>query len=260
MPFAKINENRLYFEDSGGDGPPVLFSHGFLLDHSMWDAQVAALKDRFRCITWDERSHGMSEHNGPFTHWDSGRDAVGILDHLGLDQAVLVGMSQGGFLSMRATLLHPERVKALVLVDTAAGVDPPEVVAGYREFQQRWVNEGPLGEVATINAELIFGPDYDYSAWVGKWRSKPPQAHNTAWDTVIGRDDILDRLPEITCPSMVFNGTLDQAFGMDVAQDIADRLGDCKRLVAVEGGYHAPNITHPDQVNGPLREFLDVHA
>ena len=67
MPFAQIHGTRLYFEDTGGDGPPVLFSHGFLLDHTMWDAQVDALKDRFRCIRWDERSHGMSEVNGPFT-------------------------------------------------------------------------------------------------------------------------------------------------------------------------------------------------
>ena len=146
------------------------------------------------------------------------------------------------------------------ILTTMIGHSVPEVVAGYKEFQKRWVDEGPIGEVATLNAELIFGPDYEYSAWVGKWRSKPPQAHDTAWDTVIGRDDISERIQEITCPSLVFNGTLDQAFSMDVAKDIADRLGDCKGLVAVEGGYHAPNITHPEQVNGPLRKFLDEFA
>ena len=260
MPFASINGNRLYIEDTGGDGPAVIFSHGFLLDHTMWDAQVEGLRDRFRCIRWDERSHGMSECNGPFTHWDAARDCMGVLDTLGVDQAALVGMSQGGFLSMRAALLFPERVRCLALVDTAAHIDPPEVIEGYRGMQKRWTEEGPTGEVATINADLIFGPEHDYSGWVGKWRSRPPTFHNTAWNTVIERDDISQRLGEITCPSLVFNGTEDQAFDMNVARGIQAGLGDCKGLIAIEGAYHAPNITHPHQVTGPLREFLAQYA
>jgi 3-oxoadipate enol-lactonase len=105
MSQAMINGQHLYFEDSGGDGLPVLFSHGFLMDHSMFDPQVAALRSEFRCITWDERGHGASSVDGPFTYWDSARDALALLDHLGIDSAVFVGMSQGGFLSMRAALI-----------------------------------------------------------------------------------------------------------------------------------------------------------
>jgi pimeloyl-ACP methyl ester carboxylesterase len=260
MPFVNIQGNRLYFEDSGGDGPPVLFSHGFLLDHSMWEAQVAALRDRYRCITWDERSHGMSEVHGAFTHWDAAHDAIGLLDHLGLEAAALVGLSQGGFLSLRAALLHPSRVKALVLIDTAAGVDPPDIVAGYRDMQRRWVEQGPVGEVADINADLIFGPGVETRLWKAKWQAKPPSWHNTAWDTVIGRDDILDRLSEIRCPALVINGTEDQAFDMSVARGIVERLGNARGLVAVEGAYHCPPVSHPDAVNGPLRRFLDAHG
>lgn len=260
MPFAEINGNRLYFEDTGGPGKPVLFSHGFLLDHTMWAPQVAALRERYRCITWDERSHGMSEVKGPFTHWDAARDALGILDHLGIREATLVGFSQGGFLSLRAALTAPERVRALVVIDTAAGVDPPEVVAGYRDMQRRWCEEGPVGEVATINAALIFGPDYDASTWIAKWQSRPPRYHNTAWDTVVGRDDILPRLGEIRCPSLVINGTNDQAFNMDVAREIAQKLGNNKGLVPIEGAYHAPSVTHPGPVTQALQAFLAEHA
>lgn len=260
MPFANIAANRLYFEDSGGSGPAVLFSHGFLLDHEMWEPQVKALRDRYRCITWDERSHGMSEVHGPFTHWDAARDAMGILDYLGIDKASLVGLSQGGFLSMRAALLFPERVRSLVLIDTAAGVDPPEVIAGYRAMQKQWGELGPVGDVAKINADLIFGPAYDYTPWVAKWRAKPPQSHDTAWETVIGRDDISGRLREIRCPSLVLNGTLDQAFDMNTARAIADNLGNNKGLVAIEGAYHCPTVTHPAQVSTALGRFLDEHA
>lgn len=260
MPFARIAENRLYYEDSAGSGPAVLFSHGFLLDHDMWQPQVEALQDRFRCITWDERSHGMSEVHGPFTHWDAARDAIGLLDHLGIQQASFVGLSQGGFLTLRAALLFPERVKSMVVIDTAAGVDPPEVVAGYRAMQKQWGEDGPVGEVAKINADLIFGPEYDHRAWQAKWRAKPPLSHDTAWETVIGRDDITARLSEIKCPSLVINGTLDQAFDMDVARGIFQRLGNAKALVPIEGAYHCPTVTHPAQVNAALRGFLLEHA
>src|SRR5262249_57125269 len=111
MPFFENASHRLYFEDSGGTGPAVLFSHGFLLDHSMWEAQVRALAPAFRCLTWDERGHGMSECLGSFDYYDSAADAIALLDHLGIEQATLVGMSQGGFLSMRAAWKVPARVR-----------------------------------------------------------------------------------------------------------------------------------------------------
>ncbi len=103
MPFASVNGQRVFFEDSGGDGPPVILAHGFLMDHEMFAPQVAALTPEFRVITWDERGFGATEFDGkPFTYWDSARDCLGLLDHLGIDRAVVGGMSQGGFLSLRA--------------------------------------------------------------------------------------------------------------------------------------------------------------
>src|SRR5438105_4534816 len=122
MPFADVNGQHLRFDDSGGDGPAVVFSHGFLMDREMFAAQIQALAPEFRVITWDQRGHGETEFDGqPFTYWDSARDCLGLLDHLGIETAVLGGMSQGGFLSMRAALLQSARVRALVLIDTQSG-------------------------------------------------------------------------------------------------------------------------------------------
>lgn len=115
MPFAEVNGQRLRYEDSGGDGPPVIFSHGFLMDREMFAPQFTDLADTYRIITWDERGFGETEFDGePFTYWDSARDLFGLLDHLGTERAVLGGMSQGGYLSLRAALLHPDRVRALI--------------------------------------------------------------------------------------------------------------------------------------------------
>jgi 3-oxoadipate enol-lactonase len=261
MPFAKINGNDLFFEDSGGRAPAVLFSHGFLLDHSMWDAQVKAFSKSYRCIAWDERGHGMSECRGPFDFYDSAMDAIGILDELGIAQATFVGMSQGGFLSQRAAWKYPARVKALVLIDTAAALFSPEVLAAYRDTADAWLAQGPVGEIATSMAALLFGPKYaDTEHWIGKWQSKPPNEFAHPWETVLGRDEFLHRLAEIKCPSLVIHGGKDQAFDLATAEGLRDNLGDCKGLVVIPGAPHAPNLTHPTEVNAALRKFLGRYA
>ena len=103
MPFAQLNGQKIHYRDSGGRGPAVVLSHGFLMDSTMFDSQVAALSDKFRVITWDERGFGETEYDGkPFTYWDSANDCLALMTHLGVDTAILGGMSQGGFLSLRA--------------------------------------------------------------------------------------------------------------------------------------------------------------
>ena len=101
MPVAAANGVELTYTDSGGQGPAVVFSHGFLMDQAMFDRQVAALTPQYRVVTWDQRGHGGTRAPGPFTYWDSAADVLALLDHLGIERAVLADMSQGGFLSLR---------------------------------------------------------------------------------------------------------------------------------------------------------------
>ncbi len=136
----------------------MILAHGFLMDRTMFAPQVSALSGEFRVITWDERGFGETEFDGkPFTYWDSAGDCLGLLDHLGIEQAVVGGMSQGGFLSLRAALVAPERVRALVLIDTQAGTEDPERLPQYRQMQQTWLQVGPVDELANAIADLILG-------------------------------------------------------------------------------------------------------
>src|SRR5205809_7354217 len=139
MPFADVNGQHLYFEDSGGPGPAIIFSHGFLMDHEMFAPQVAALSGEFRCIAWDERGFGATPATGPFTFWDSADDALALLAHLGVERAFFVGMSQGGFLSLRAALRAPNRVRGLALIDSQAGPEPPEAIPLYEAMTDEGV-------------------------------------------------------------------------------------------------------------------------
>jgi 3-oxoadipate enol-lactonase len=258
MAFAEVNGQRIRFDDSGGDGPAVIFSHGFLMDREMFLPQVDALAPEFRVITWDERGFGETQFDGePFTYWDSARDCLGLLDHLGIDQAVLGGMSQGGFLSRRAALLAPERVRALVLIDTQAGVEDPERLPGYRQMQETWLRVGPVDELAEAVAGLIIGDPALSQTWIAKWRELPRETMRAPGDCLMERDDLSDRLGEISCPVVLFHGTADQSIEMAKAEALCEGLSGCSGVVRIEGAPHASNLTHPDQVNRPLLEFLE---
>jgi 3-oxoadipate enol-lactonase len=257
MSFAEVNAQRIRFDDSGGDGRPVILSHGFLMDREMFVLQVDALAPEFRAITWDARGHGETEFGGqPFTYWDSARDCLGLLDYLGIDRAVLGGMSQGGFLSLRAALLAPERVRALVLIDTQSGTEDPERLPAYRQMQQTWLEVGPVDELAHTIANLIIGDPVLNEFWIAKWRKLPRESMRAPGDCLLDRDDITDRLSEISCPAIVFHGTADQSIEIEKAQELCRALSGCTGVVRVEGAPHASNLTHPNEVNGPLLDFL----
>ncbi len=257
MPFAEIGGQQIRYDDTGGDGPAVIFSHGFLMDREMFKPQVEALREEFRVITWDERGFGETEFDGqPFTYWDSARDCLGLLEHLGIERAVLGGMSQGGFLSLRAALLSPERVRALVLIDTQSGVEDPVRLPTYRQMQETWLQVGPVDELAQAIAQLIIGDPVLSEPWIEKWRQLPREYMREPGNTLFDREDITDRLGEITCPAVVFHGTADASIEIEKAEELCQNLPGCTGLVRVEGAPHASNLTHPEQVNGPLLEFL----
>ncbi len=262
MPFFDRDGARIFFEDSGGDGPAVLWSHGFLMDHTMFDPQVEAL-DGYRHIRWDERGFGQTESTGSFTYWDLADDAVALLDHLDVDRAVFAGMSQGGFLSLRAALAHPDRVRGLILIDTQSGTEDPDSVDSYRGMTEAVAHgdDETREGVYEIVASLIIGDPELNEQWKDKWRqwvSRDPERIVEPGNCLLDRDDVTDRLDEIQCPAIVVHGTEDQAIPMHEAELLRAELPDCRDLVPVEGAAHAASLTHADEVNPHLRRFLDA--
>jgi 3-oxoadipate enol-lactonase len=262
MATASVNGITLSYSDSGGDGPVVVLSHGYLMDSSMFDPQVAALAPEYRVITWDERGFGGTRATGPFTYWDSARDVLALLDHLGIDQAVFGGMSQGGFVSLRAALLAPERVRAIVLIDSQAGLENPDSVPAYEQMEQIWLEQGP-GPVQDVVASLILGPPdgpVDHAPWFAKWATLDREDTQFAFRCLMDRDDITGRLGEISCPALILHGTADAAIPMERAEVVRDGLAGPTTLVQVDGGSHAANLSNPAEVNAAIAEFLRTLA
>lgn len=258
MPFASVNGQQLHYQDTGGDGPPVVCSHGFLMDLRMFAPQVDGLADTYRLITWDERGFGRTQHDGqPFTYWDSARDLFGLLDHLGIERAVLAGMSQGGYLSLRAALLQPDRVRALVLMNTQAPPESPEKIDEYRVMVDTWVEHGYLEEIASVVGGLILGVPELEEEWRARWRAIDRASLALAAGALLDRDDVTDRLPELAMPTLLVHGTEDAAIPVERSYEICAAVDDCRGVVEVEGARHAANLTHPEVVNPALRAFLE---
>jgi pimeloyl-ACP methyl ester carboxylesterase len=261
MPTAAVNGIHISYAESGGAGPAVVLSHGYLMDQSMFDAQVAALAPEFRVITWDERGHGGTSAAGAFSYWDSARDVLALLDHLGIEQAVLGGMSQGGFLSLRAALLAPQRVRGLILIDSQAGTEDEANRAGYEQLHQTWLDQGP-GPVQEIVAAIILGPG-QWDGWYAKWAEQyaqwaPDNLGQLTWPfrCLMDRDDITGRLGEIGCPALIIHGSADAAIPMAKAEALRDGLAGPTAFTVIDGAPHAANVTHPGAVNAEIVKFL----
>lgn len=257
MATASINGQQIHFEDTGGSGPVVVFSHGLLMDGSMFAPQVALLAKHYRVITWDERGHGRTgDATLPFSYYDSADDLAALLEHLGIKQAVLGGMSQGGYLSLRAALRHRSLVKALILIDTQAMPEDPATLPLYTQLIQNWVAHGLDDATAATIEHIILGTGYaDAPAWKAKWKQVRPANLLQIFNTLVTRDDLTAKLGEVKVPALVIHGDADAAIPLAHAEDMARRLPQAT-LKVIAGGGHASNLTHADAVNPSIAAFL----
>lgn len=258
MPhIERDNGQRIFFSDTEAAGPAVILGHGFLMDRSMFAPLAEAFGDRYRLITWDARSFGESGwNNQPYSCWDSAHDIVALLDHLGIERAVVGGMSQGGYSAMRVALRWPDRVSGLVLLSTMGTMRGPEGMAMFREMAATLRQHGFVEPMIEGLAGTLLGDKKFWEPWTSRWRTLDPKAIAAGVDQLTERDDIADQLKSIKCPAFVAHGTADHGTEISHGQALVDVL-QADPLVRLEGGAHAAAYTHADQLIGPLAAWLD---
>ena len=122
MPTIKVNGVELFYEESGSGPETIVFSHGLLMDHSMFDLQRAAFEDRYRVIAYDHRGQGQSAVTGSGYDMDTvTKDAAGLIEALHAGPCHFAGLSMGGFVGMRLAARRPELASTLTLMNTGAG-------------------------------------------------------------------------------------------------------------------------------------------
>lgn len=259
MPEVRCGENRVYYEDTGGEGPAVILAHGYGMDHRMFAGQTA-LAPRWRVITWDARGHGRTKSDGqPFTYWDLARDLLSLMDALNIRRGTLGGVSQGGFISLRAALLAPERVSSLLLFDTEAAACSPADLVGYRGMFDALAERGPVDDLVRPLAAQIVGDHPAAEWWARHWSTQGvPVGEPTA--CLLERDDIVARLGEIGCPVLLVRGDRDVSIPPERMVVLRENIENATPIQIIVGAGHSPPLTHPDETNAVITRFLAGHA
>ncbi len=252
---------EIVYQDVGA-GLPIVLGHAFLCDGTMWRYQLPDLAARYRVLVPDLRGHGRS---GPaersFSLYDLVEDAVAVLDAARVERAVWCGLSIGGMVAMRAALVRPDRVAALVLLDTDAGAEKPVPRAKLRAMGLgvRTVGVGPF--VPTI-ARMMFGATTRreraelVDAWERTVETMRVPSLLRCLDAILRRDSVLERLPEIEVSALVVVGEEDRTLPPGVARRIHERLRR-SRFEVVAGAGHLAALERPEPVTRAILEFVD---
>ena len=259
---TRVNGITIAYNDQG-TGLPIVFLHAFPFNRRMWEPQMTGLSDRYRIITLDLRGHGESD--APLWHYTLDQfadDVKGLLDHLNIQQAVLVGLSMGGYLLFAFHRRYRERIKGLVFCDTRAEADSKEVAAWRFALAQRVYKEGTKAVAADMGPKLLSASAY---------RTKPDLVKqveaislSTQMSGVIGdlmaiaeRPDSSPDLARITCPTLVLVGDGDMLTSPEENRRIAERIAGAKFEIIPSAG-HLSNLEQPDAFNQALASFLQT--
>jgi pimeloyl-ACP methyl ester carboxylesterase len=229
----------------------------------MFDAQVAALRDRFRCVAYDHRGQGRSARGRErsVSIETCFEDAARLIEALGLAPCTFVGLSMGGFVGMRLAARRPDLVERLVLLETSADPEPAENVPRYRLLAQvcRWFGVRPVaGRVMPIMFGRSFLTDPARAAERARWRAEllaNDRSIVAAVNGVIERAPVYAELARITQPTLVMVGDEDVATVPAKAERIAAAVSGAK-LVRIPRAGHTSSVEAPDAVNAALEAFL----
>jgi pimeloyl-ACP methyl ester carboxylesterase len=128
MPKLNRDGVNIYYEVHGS-GPPLLLTHGYSSTSAMWQGQIEALSKHHKLVLWDMRGHGQSDYpDDPAAYSEAltVADMAALLDEVGADNAIVGGLSLGGYMSLAFYRAHPERVRALLIIDTGPGFKKDE--------------------------------------------------------------------------------------------------------------------------------------
>jgi len=260
-----INGTSFYYEFAG-EGQPVVWVHAGIADRRMWDDQFYPLAQHFKVIRYDMRGYGETPIvAGPFSHR---QDLYSLLQFLGIEQAYLVGCSQGGSTIIDFTLEHPEMVSALVLVACT--------LSGYKVFDQRpkqWdeliaaFKQGNFARASELEVQIwVDGPHRTPDQVDPKIRNRVREMNaialtNEASD--LGSDQPLapaavNRLTDIRVPTLVVIGDLDNPNMVKASDLLQTSIADTQKVV-ISDTAHLPNMEKPEEFNSVVLGFLLQH-
>ncbi|MDG9719457.1 alpha/beta fold hydrolase [Streptomyces sp. DH24] len=263
MSSTTVNGATLHYDDLGpSDGTPVALIHGHPFNRTLWAPQAEALVAAgHRVVLFDLRGYGDSDVTpGKVLLSDFADDLAALLDHLGIERAVVGGVSMGGQIAMEFHRAHPGRVRALVLSDTSAPAETEEGRDVRNRLADRLLAEGMDGYADEVIGKMLAA--YNVSALpevaarvLAMMRATDPRGAAAALRGRAERPDYRDSLPAVDVPTLVVVGADDVYTPVAQAEDIC-RLVPHATLSVIDDAGHLPSAEQPGRFNAALLEFL----
>jgi 3-oxoadipate enol-lactonase len=257
---ARIGGGEIAYEVRG-DGPTLLLLHAFPLGRCMWEPQVEALCARFRLARFDCRGFGASPPGDSLLTMERyADDAVGLLDHLGLSQAVVIGLSMGGYAAFALVRRHPLRLRGLVLADTRAEPDTEGARQERALLAERVRREGAEAAAEVFLPRLLGKTSQEQRPeLVARVRAtilgNRPRGISDALAGLAARADSRPTLREIRVPTLVLCGDEDTLTPPLDARKMAEAIPG-SRLGVIPRAGHLANLENPEAFNAALEGFL----
>jgi pimeloyl-ACP methyl ester carboxylesterase len=249
---ATIDRNgvKIHYEVHG-DGPPLILTHGYSSTSQMWQGQIAALSKHHKLILWDMRGHGRSDYPEDAAAYSEALtvgDMAALLDHVGADKAIVGGLSLGGYMSLAFYRAYPERVAALLIIDTGPGFKKDEAREAWNkralDTAERFEHDG-LGVLKSGSRERSTVSHRDATGLAHAARGMLTQ-----------RDArVIELLPEIKVPALIVVGAEDTPF-LAASDYMAAKIPGAKKAVIPAAG-HAVNIDQPQAFIDVVLPFLE---
>jgi 3-oxoadipate enol-lactonase len=267
MPTFQRGHTTIAYTDTGApagreDAPVVIFGHGLLFSGWMFQHQIAALRDRYRCVTIDFRGQGDSPRAmGGYDMDTLTVDVAELLRHLQIPVVNFVGLSMGGFVGMRLAARNPEVVHSLTLLDTAATAEEPANRSKYKTLAKVYRVAGIKALRSRVAPIMLAQRNLD-APWVDEWISRLERVDRAgmvkAIEAVADRDPCEVEAGRIIAPTLVLVGAEDAATPPEKSRRIIDLIPSA-RLHEIPGAGHSATMEAPEEVNALLLPFLEEH-
>ena len=250
MPKIDRDGIKIHYEVHG-DGPPLILSHGYSSTSAMWQGQIEALSKHHKLIVWDMRGHGQSDYpEAPSAYSEALTvgDIAALLDVVGARKAIVGGLSLGGYMSLAFYRAHPERVSALLIIDTGPGFKKDDARAAWNKralaTADRFEREGlEVLKSASRERSTVSHRDARGLALAARGMLTQRDAR------------VIEVLPDINVPSLVVVGADDTPF-LAASDYMAAKIPGAKKAVIPAAG-HAVNIDQPQAFIEAVLPFLD---
>jgi pimeloyl-ACP methyl ester carboxylesterase len=250
MPMLDRDGVKIHYQVHGS-GPTLLLTHGYSSTSTMWSGQIDALSKHHKLVLWDMRGHGQSDYpEDPAAYSEALTiaDMAALLDEIGATSAIIGGLSLGGYMSLAFYRLHPERVRALLIIDTGPGFKKDDARDAWNkrahDTADRFEREG-LAVLKSLSRERSSVSHRDASGLARAARGMLTQ-----------RDaSVMESLPTIKVPALVIVGADDTPF-LAASDYMAAKIPGAKKVIIPAAG-HAVNIDQPQAFVEAVLPFLD---